>query len=585
MPIHLLSPDTVGKIAAGEVVERPASVVKELLENALDAGARTIHLEIVGGGCELIRIADDGSGIPRGELPLALERHATSKISSAEELSSISTLGFRGEALASIAAVAELSVLSRTGADGSAFQVRANGGTIGSVTAAARTVGTTLSVERLFYNVPARRKFLRSAAAEAAQVAQLVSQYAIAYPEVAFQLLMEGRRALSTPGSGNPLDAAIPVLGREVAGFLLPVEATTETDHSLGGMSVRIAGYVADPAVSRATRSSIWLFVNRRYVKSRSLSFAVEESYHTLLQVGRHPIAFVNIQVPPSEVDVNVHPTKTEVRLLRERMIYGTLRDAVRSTLAGGSSWAREVSGLDESTEKAAPWEIGPTPPGVPTPQAPSSTPRLVDAPIAANVPSPEPPTSGRRLPILRLMGQVAQTYIVAEGEQGLYLIDQHAAHERVLLERLHQSMDREGNTQLLLEPMVLEMTPVQREIAEAASSALESLGFRLEPFGEQSVLVRGIPSELPHSRAVAALEQSLQELGDESGQGDWRERMAVALSCRSAVKAGQPLSVEEMRALVEELEEAGINQHCSHGRPTAVLLSRSQLEREFGRR
>ncbi|HEX2986864.1 MAG TPA: DNA mismatch repair endonuclease MutL [Chloroflexota bacterium] len=585
MGIHLLSADTVGKIAAGEVVERPASVVKELLENSLDAGARTIHLEIAGGGTDLIRIADDGCGIPRDELPLALERHATSKISSAEELSSISTLGFRGEALASIAAVSELTVLSRTAGEASAFQLRSNGGVTGPATVSARAVGTTISVERLFYNVPARRKFLRTNAAEAAQVAQLVSQYAIAYPEVAFQLQIEGRKSLTTPGSGNPLDAAMQVLGKDVAGFLLPVEASTEVDHAQGRTAIRVSGYVADPGVSRASRSSIWLFVNRRFIKSHSLSFAVEESYQTLLQVGRHPIAFVNLQVPPTEVDVNVHPTKTEVRLLRERAIYATLRDAVRETLAGGSSWAQQVSGLEAPQEKIAPWEtIPPTSP--PTPgQSPVSMPRLIDTAITANAAAPAAPVGGHRLPILRLMGQVAQSYIVAEGEQGLYLIDQHAAHERVLLERLHQSMDREGNTQLLLEPIVLEVTALQREIAEAAGSALESLGFRLEPFGEQSILVRGIPSELPSSRAVQALEQSLQELTDNAGEADWRERMAVALSCRSAVKAGQPLSAEEMRALVEALEEAGINQHCSHGRPTAILLSRSQLEREFGRR
>ncbi len=583
MPIHLLSPETVGKIAAGEVVERPASVVKELLENSLDAGARTIYLEIAGGGCDLIRIADDGCGIPRDELPLALERHATSKISSADELSSISTLGFRGEALASIAAVSELTVLSRTAAGNSGFQLSSKGGAVGALRASARAVGTTVTVEGLFYNVPARRKFLRTAAAEAAQVTQLVGQYAIAYPEVAFQLLVEGRRSLTTPGSGNPLDAAMQVLGREVAGLLLPVEASSETDHTQPGQTTRVSGYVADPSVSRATRSSIWLFVNRRFVKSRSLSFAVEESYQTLLQVGRHPIAFVNLQVPPSEVDVNVHPTKTEVRLLRERAIYAILRDAVRDALIGRPGWAREVSGLEAAQEQPARRETDRVASTIVP--APAPMPGLVDAPMTTDIPAPAPPAGGRRLPILRLMGQVAQSYIVAEGEQGLYLIDQHAAHERVLLERLHQSMDREGNTQLLLEPLVLEMTPLQRETAEAAASALQSLGFRLEPFGEQSMLVRGIPSELPASRAVQALEQSLQELGDEPAKGDWRERMAIALSCRSAVKAGQQLSVEEMRALIEGLEEAGISQHCSHGRPTAILLSRSQLEREFGRR
>lgn len=576
MPIRILSPEVVGKIAAGEVVERPASVVKELVENALDAGSSAVRVEIVAGGCDLIRVADDGCGIPRDELALAVQRHATSKIASAEDLNSIATLGFRGEALASIAAVSEFTLVSMAAGATSAYRLRVSGGAVDEIVPAARGKGTTVTVEGLFFNVPARRKFLRSAAAEAAQVAQLLSHLAIVYPEVAFELTVDGRRSISTPGTGNPLDAALAVLGREVAGSLLPVEATVEADRPVRGGAARIKGFAAAPEVSRSTRSGIWLAVNRRPVRSRALSYAVEEAYQTLLMVGRHPIAVLDLQVPASEVDVNVHPTKLEVRLLRERLIYGGLRDAVREAVVGESSWAREMDRLGRED----PPESGREPPTA------VANPRPMDLPIAGDLPPErEVVSTGRRIPILRLIGQVALSYIVAEGEHGLYLIDQHAAHERVLLERLRKAMDREGNTQLLLEPVAVDLSPVQWELAQAAWGALESLGYRLEAFGDSTLLVRGIPSELPPGQAVQALEQSLQELAEGKPEADWKERMAVALSCRGAVKAGQPLALEEMRSLVEALEETTVTQHCSHGRPTAIMISHRQVEREFGRK
>ena len=574
MPIHLLSPDVIGKIAAGEVVERPVSVVKELVENALDAGSRSVSVEIVAGGCDLIRVADDGCGITGEELPLAVQRHATSKLLAAEELNSVSTLGFRGEALASIAAVSEMTLLSATPSALHAHEMHLVAGKLLQTGAATRTRGTTIIVERLFFNLPARRKYLRSAAAEAAHVAQLLSHLAIAYPEVAFDLIIDGRRSLNTPGTGDPLDAALKVLGKDAALALLPLYGTVETDRPVRGVAAHVSGFVADPRISRSTRSGIWLTVNRRPVRSRALSYAVEEAYATLLMVGRHPVAVVDLQVPPAEVDVNVHPTKVEVRLLRERLIDGGLRDVVRSVIAADSSWGKEVGGLARVDN---PPEDGGEGFGMA---------RLVEAPLAsASPPTEEFTTSGRRIPILRLIGQVAQSYIVAEGEAGVYLIDQHAAHERVLLERLRRGMDRPEKTQLLLEPVLLELPSGEWELAQAAWSALEVLGYTIEAFGDGAMLIRGIPSQLGQGEAVKALQESLHDLLDEKPEADWRERIAVALSCRGAVKAGQVLSFEEMRSLVEALEETDMTQHCSHGRPTAILLSHHQLEREFGRR
>lgn len=572
MSIQVLHAEVVAKIAAGEVVEGPASVVKELVENSLDAAARSIQVEIVGGGCDLIRVADDGCGMGREDLLLAVQRHATSKIRSAEDLAAVATLGFRGEALASIAAVSELTVVSRQDESASASQLRVEGGTHLQLSTQSRARGSTVTVERLFFNTPARRKFLRSSMSEGSKVARMMSRLALAYPEVSFELLSDGRRSLVTAGTGDLLDAVIGVLGREVALALLAVEATVGTDRSSGAPAARVSGYVADPRVNRSTRTAIWLCVNRRPVTSRSLSHAVEAAYQTLMPAGRYPVAVLHLEVPPSEVDVNVHPSKTEVRLLRERIIYGGMRDAVRSVLAAGSTWGREI-GTPAMVQPEG-HQVGQ-----------QSGLRLVDVPMASSMMDCGPvPAGGRRLPILRLMGQVAQTYIVAEGEQGLYLVDQHAAHERVLYNRLMARAGREGNTQLLLEPVCLELSAGQWELTADASAALRTLGYVLEPFGERSLLIRGVPGELPPSRAVQALQETLGSLSSEGPEADWREQMAISLSCRGAVKAGQSLAVDEMRSLLEALEETDITQQCSHGRPTAILLSHSRLDREFGR-
>jgi DNA mismatch repair protein MutL len=572
LSIKILPPEVVEKIAAGEVVERPASVVKELVENSLDAGARSVNVEIASGGRDLIRVADDGAGMGPKELLLAVQHHATSKIASADDLSSISTLGFRGEALSSIGSVSRLTLVSRIPSVDAAFSLKVDGGVIGKPTATSRAPGTTVTVEDLFYNVPARRKFLRSAASETAQVINLLNQLALAYPEVRFEMVVDGRHVLSTPGLGDPEEAVLAVLGREVAASLIPVSAEITIDQFSKGVAATINGFLVDPKVNRANRSNLWLFVNRRLVKSRSLSYAIEEGYQTLIPVGRHPIAIIDIQAPPSEVDVNVHPSKSEVKLLRERRIYGGLRDAVREALGQSSSWAKQIDTVT-TPASSAPQDVQPT------------THLLIDAPPDQGASPSELTVAGRRLPILRLIGQVSQSYIVAEGEMGLYLIDQHAAHERVLYHRLKKAMESDSKTQYLLEPAVLELEPGQWEVTQSAKDAMEALGFVFEAFGEGAILVRGIPGELPSSEAIRVLKEALSDLSNDGIKEDWKEQMAVALSCKGAIKAGQLLKPEEMRSLLEALEEADITQHCSHGRPTAILLSHQQMAKEFGRR
>jgi DNA mismatch repair protein MutL len=562
VPIRVLPPEVAARIAAGEVVERPASVVKELVENALDAGATRIGVQIEQGGIALIRVTDDGCGIPVEELPLALERHATSKLEPDGDLFAIATLGFRGEALPSIAAAADVEIVTRVAGAAAGAALRTRDGRAEPLRPAAAPVGTTVTVRGLFARQPARRKFLRTPAGEAAQVAQVVSHYALAYPEVAFTLSVDGRRALVSPGSGDPREAAAAVYGARTAAALLDVHAEA------AGIVVR--GLVAPPHFARASRAHISLFVNRRWVQHRRLAYAVESAYETLLQSGRHPLAVIDLSLNPAEVDVNVHPAKAEVRFRAEGEVFRVVQQAVRRTLMEASPVPTAWPGVPVSPEPGI-WRL-PEPETLPRPVAP-----------------PPPRQAGATrlvLPALRVVGQVAATYVVAEGPAGMYLIDQHAAHERVLYERIRA---RRGHgtpeVQPLLEPLVLEPTPVQAAALEAYRAELAALGFALEPFGERAVLIRAVPAELAGRDAARAVAEYLDAVSADSPPPDRAERAVMTLACHAAIRAGKTLTLEEMRELVRLLEACESPQSCPHGRPTMVHVSAAALEREFGRR
>lgn len=542
MPIRRLSPAVASRIAAGEVVERPASVVKELVENAIDAGARRVTVEIEGGGVELIRVADDGGGIDSAELGLAFERHATSKLSGDDELNRIATLGFRGEALPSIAAVADVDCLSRCAAEAHAWRLRLRGGRPGPLEPATRTSGTTMTVRELFAELPARRKFLRGRNGETGQVATLMSQIALAYPEVQITLMVDGRRTLETPGDGELLTAIEAVHGRAAAAQMRPVVPETDDEAASG---VIVAGCLGSGTASLPTRAGITLLVNRRWVQHRSLGYALDEAYRTLVPIGRHPIVVLDLRLPPSEVDVNVHPRKVEVRLLRERTVFAALQRAVRRTLGDGS---------------------GPRP-----------TALLADD--ADTVAAPEDWARG-----LRILGQAGGTYIIAEGQAGIYLVDQHAAHERVLYEALAGAWNGRRETQGLLEPLVVELSARQTAVVRDHVEELRAIGYVVEPFGERTLLVRAVPAALATRDHVGTLTAALGALAEESPPADWRERLAILFACHNAVRAGDRLAPDEMAGLLDQLGEAELCQACSHGRPTAILLSHGQLEREFGR-
>lgn len=548
--IRVLSSEVAAKIAAGEVIERPASVVKELVENAIDAGARKIDVDIAGGGVDHILVADDGVGIPSAEVGLAFQRHATSKLRSVEDLARVTTLGFRGEALPSIAAVAEVSMVTRHSAEPMGTEVLLSGGRVVSQKPAAREPGTTITVRDLFARLPVRRKFLRSRSAETSHVVQWVSQFCLAYPSVRFTLRSDGRELLSTAGRGDLRDAAAEVLGPDVARQMVQAEESAGMDvDGRREVRVRVSGLVGEPSLHRPSRSGISIFVNGRWVRNRSLSHAVEEAYSTLVPTGRFPVVVLDVRVPSEDLDVNVHPQKTEVKLLRESLVYRCVQMAIRGALrsVAGLRWGGEP-GLDDSPQNGHGLARG----------------------------------AGEGLVVL---GQAARTYIIAEGEAGLYLVDQHAAHERVLLEQLRASIARQDSSQLLLQPEVVELGLRQATALASRLDDLRALGFIVEEFGPRSLLVRGVPAALAERDPLKALCEAAGALADEAPQQDWRERLSVLLSCKTAVKAGDVLSVEEMRALIGRLREAELCDTCSHGRPTAILLTHTQLEKEFGRR
>jgi DNA mismatch repair protein MutL len=540
--IRRLSPAVAARIAAGEVVERPASAVKELVENAIDAGATRITVDIEGGGLALIRVSDDGHGIEPGDLAIAFERHATSKLTSDDDLDRIATLGFRGEALPSIASVADVEVLTRVEAEPHAWAVTVRGGIVGEQVPATRTAGTTMSVIGLFADLPARRKFLRGRSGENGQIVSLIANLALGSPSVAFCLRLDGRRSIETSGDGDLAAAMAAVHGRSIRNHLVEIEPDEgDSDH------VSVAGCLGWGEATLPTRAGLTLLVNGRWVQSRSLSYAVDEAYRTLIQVGRFPIAVLRLVVPPSDVDVNVHPRKSEVRLLHERAVFGAIQRAIRRTLAGyAGPRATTLLDADETVQadgESLGWTRG-----------------------------------------VRVLGQAGGTYIIVEGAAGIYLVDQHAAHERILFEQLSAAQATGESQQALLEPAVVELPPRISVAVRGRLDALRGTGFDVEAFGDDALLVRAVPAALAERNALDVLLRAVNELADEAPTTDWRERLAILFACHSAVRAGDVLSPDEMAGLVDQLGEAELCQACSHGRPTAILLSHHQLAREFGR-
>lgn len=610
MPIRILSEVVAAQIAAGEVIERPASVVKELVENSLDAGASRIEVEIYEGGLEGLRVADDGSGIPAEEAHLALVRHATSKLQTVHDLEHILTLGFRGEALASISAVSHLSLTTRAATEEVGSRLRVEGGHVVEQIGIGAPHGTAIEVTNLFYNVPARRKFLKSELTERRHIISLISRYAMAYPKTRFIVSSDGQKQFHTSGSGNLADVIIETMGLEIFRELLEVSPlpAKRRDSPL----IEVYGYTSTAQQTRSNRSQMMLFINGRSVQDQRLNYAIVQAYHTVIPQGRYPVSIIMIDMPPEEVDVNVHPTKAEVRFRSPDLVFGVVQKTIQSALQVRDPLASTQYPVIENsanhTWNALQQEIlAPAPPrielqrflphqmdmGLESTHTGRYTSQIApqlddDEAYLRHIPEGKGEiTQPRKLPPLRVVGQVASAYIVAEGPTGMYLIDQHAAHERILYERFmarHEASQK--FKQHALGMAIVELSPMNARFLEEHLALMIELGFEIEPFGPNTFRLVAIPSVLADYDPTDVLQRILQDIesGDSPGARSIEEKLLRRVCKTAAVKAGQVLSYDEMQGLIRQLERCQYPLTCPHGRPTLIHMSNMDLAKEFGR-
>lgn len=572
-PLQELSLEVAERIAAGEVIERPVSVIKELLENALDAGAQDIRIEIRGGGLLLIRVADDGYGIPENELERVFLRHTTTKLEAFDDLTRLQTLGFRGEALASIAAVAELTILSRAieteqaQEDQAAPWLTARGGNVTQRGYRARVHGTTISVRDLFYNVPARLTYTRATRTENGHIVQMVQRYAMGYPSVRFHLQLDEREVIQTGGSGN--------LGRTLTElYHLPVNELLSPIDTSDGQHYKITGSIGNRVLAQSNRQYMVLFINGRWIQSRALQNALEQGYRTLLPRGKHPLLLLHIEVPAHEVDVNVHPAKSDVHLLQERAIAEALTEALQKALERTPAHPETVAfpGPTLATQKRLP---GPRRRGLHIAETSEGYHAEVAQPGTAEV-----------IASLKPLAQLQEAVILAEAPDGsLYLVDQHRAHERIIYEHLRRTYagmhaDTVADAHLLLEPVIVEMKRHQAEILEQRLPMLRGLGIECERFGGRSFLVRSIPAGEGMEQLAAHLQEVVSLAAEDST--NWEDQLLVALACRSALRRGRTLGSGEQRTLLKALATASAPAVCPHGSPILLHYSRSFLIDKF---
>ena len=580
-PILTLPPDVAERIAAGEVIERPVSVVKELVENAIDADAHEIRVEIRGGGLRLIRVTDDGYGIPEDELERACARHSTSKISSVEDLSHLHTLGFRGEALASIATVSELTLLSQAieteemGKEHAATLMTFRNGEVTQRARRARLHGTTVTVRDLFYNVPARLKFMRDPRTEGGHITQLMRRFAVGYPGIRFHLTIEERQVLQTSGTGNLATTLAELYHLPLAEMLNALSFRSSEEG--GAQSFELNGYIGNRALAQASRQHITLFINGRLVQSRPLQSALEAGYAGLLPKGKHPLLVLRIDLPAEELDANVHPAKTEVKLAREAGVAAAVTKTIRAVLERSPALPEDMQlpgpALVYQRRLHVPYRRG-----------------LRVAESAHEYPAS--PGAAEVLATLRPLAQLQQAVILAEAPDGsLYLIDQHRAHERVIYEHLRRVYTGAGvqpgeqeeqwaESHLLLEPVIVELKRHEAELFEQRLPILRGLGLECERFGGRSFLIRSVPNSAGQEQLVGYLPELARIAAEDSNE--WQDRLLIGLACRSALRRGRELGIDEQRSLISSLASASAPAVCPHGSPILLHYSRTFLVDKF---
>lgn len=629
--IRILSDDVANKIAAGEVVERPASVIKELLENSLDAGATQIRVDVSGGGRRLIRVADNGCGMLHDDAMLAFERHATSKLASARDLMSIATLGFRGEALPSIASVSRLVLETRTADELAGTRVEIAGGKMLTCDEAALAPGTQITVRDLFYNVPARKKFLRSEQTELAHIASLVTHYSLAHPEKTFLLMSDERELLNVTPVDRIRDRVYQVFGSQTLDEVVDLGAR---EREADGAKYVLRGFVSRPQVQKLNRNSIFLFINRRLIRDRLLLHALTSAYHNLIPPACYPFALLFIECPPEEVDVNVHPSKTEVRFRAQTLVHDFVRDMVRGALveskpvsvlplpaqaqpAAGMPYSEFSQVLQEQSWSQAPSALPPELAAFTLRASMAPPPRLdfsaSEIPVPPQPPPPaSPEPTGMRIPVpdthggfpsevlndlsqsltalgdLRPLGQIHDSFIVASGRDGLWIVDQHVAHERILFEKiLKQRAAGRVEVQRLLMPMVIQLTPAQQIDYDRIADELQAIGFETEPFGNRTIAVKGAPAGVG-TADIERIVYEILEIADREyrrvSMDDLRRAMAASIACRAAIKVNMRLDQAKMESLLAGLALTECPMSCPHGRPIALRYTLRDILRGFHR-
>jgi len=576
--IRILSPEIAALIAAGEVIERPASVVKELVENSLDAGADRIFISTSSGGMNSIIVSDNGRGIESEEVEVAFERHSTSKIYTESDLDSIETLGFRGEALYSISSVSQVDIATRARGQMKGVRISLDNQVLISKSFAGIDYGTTISVSKLFDRFPARRKFFKSDSAEANRIHALVQKFAICNPDIAFELNQGTSRPFRTSGSGDLTDVMGAIFGISEASKMLRISEGYDPDWE----GPFVSGIIGTPNQKRSNRSRIFLFVNGRLVQSRTLSYAFEQAYKGFSSDNKFPVGAIILRVPLDEVDVNVHPAKTEVRFENENQIFAAVHNSIRTTLLEYSpvhsvgNYRRSEKKFTEKSDPSAFW-----------PNALINTRFEYDensnpddvAGINTSIPYQE------ILPLLRVLGQASDTYILCEGPDGIYIIDQHAAHERIIYEQIvADAKDKSVETQMLLEPVHIELDENQESLIDDNRDVFESLGMTPEPFGPSSYLVRTVPKVLSEADPRESFHKILSALSEQVEFKSWEDKAAYSIACHAAIRAGKQMSYQEMSLLVKQLESCQHPNNCPHGRPTMITMNNTHLEKEFSR-
>lgn len=625
MSIKVLDQETINKIAAGEVIERPSSVVKELVENAIDAGATAITVEIKDGGISLVRVTDNGSGIAKDDIPLAFLRHSTSKIKSIEDLMNVSSLGFRGEALSSIAAVSQVELITKTAEDFSGCRYIIEGGEEISLEEIGAPEGTTFIVRNLFYNTPVRRKFLKTAATESGYVSTLIEHLSLSHPDISFRFISNNQNKLHTSGNMNLRDIIYGVYGRDITGNLIEISGKTQ--------DIEISGFIGKPVICRGNRSYENYYINGRYIKSGIITKAIEEAYKGYIMPHNYPFTAVHFKINPSILDVNVHPTKMELRFSKNEFVYSFVLDAVRNTLRSGELAAqvklpepKVYDGADTASERTSSLSGKNLKDESPDDNSRCGTPV---SPVIENKKSPqkfkerlpEPFELKRSMDLIqednkaaeyakkteepvqaslfdsplmeakspdeyRIIGQLFETYWLIEYGDKFYMMDQHAAHEKILYERFMKHLkEKDMDTQMIMPPVIIELTMQQENAYRQHKKAFERLGFEIEEFGGGSYKVTGLPAGLPNVNLKQMLIDMIDGLTSDSHTDlDIITERVATMSCKAAVKGSNKLSFEEARELIQELMQAENPYNCPHGRPTLIVMSKYEVEKKFKR-